>query len=167
MKKISVLFSLILLSACTSNTIFKEPKDLIPKDSMIVLIEELLIANSSKTIENKFGNRNINYLPFVKEKYKIDSARFAQSNLYYVSNIDLYLEILTEVKENIAFKRDSFQEIKITQDSLKIDSLKRFQNKKLDSLLVLKDSLQIDSLKQVFKEEIFLLEDKIIEQENI
>lgn len=165
MKKFIVLFFIILLAACTSNTIFEEPKDLIPKDSMIVLIGDLIIASTSKPIKNKYGDRNINYLPFIKEKYKIDSTRFANSNLYYVSKIDLYLEILTEVKENIIFKRDSVQYIRTLKDSLQLDSLKRIQNKKLDSLLVLKDTLKIDSLKQVFENEITILKDDLLEME--
>ena len=165
MKRIFTLFFIILLAACTSNTIFKEPENLIPKDSMVVLIQDLVIAANSKPVKNKFGNRNINYLPFVKEKYKIDSVRFAESNLYYTSKIDLYLEILTQAKENIAFKRDSVSSIKKLQDSLQIDSLQKIHDKKLDSLLVLKDTLTIDSLKQVFENEMIILKDDLLEME--
>ena len=37
-----ILFS--LLTSCSSNTIFEEPKDLIPKDSMVLLLKDLVLA---------------------------------------------------------------------------------------------------------------------------
>ena len=52
MKKISSIFLFIFLVSCTSNTIFKEPKDLIPKDTMSLLIQEMMIASSAKNVKN-------------------------------------------------------------------------------------------------------------------
>jgi thiaminase len=158
MKKFILLFFIILLSACTSNTIFEEPKDLIPRDSMVLIIEDLVIASSSKFVKNKNGDKNVNYLPFIKEKYKIDSTRFANSNLYYVSKIDMYLEMLTEVKDSIKSKNNYFKKFKKTKDSLKVDSLKKVHKIRLDSIVLTKDSLKVDSLKQVFDDEILNLE---------
>ena len=44
MKKLSYLLVFIFLVSCTSNTIFKEPKDLIPKDTMSLLLQDMMIA---------------------------------------------------------------------------------------------------------------------------
>jgi hypothetical protein len=48
MKKISYTFLFVFLSSCTSNTIFEKPKDLIPKDTMSLLIQEMMIASAAK-----------------------------------------------------------------------------------------------------------------------
>ena len=85
MKKYSYIFVLLILFSCTSNTIFKKPKDLIPKDSMSHLIQEMYIASSAKFIKNNKQQNKINYMPFVNEVYNIDSSRFQNSNYYYMS----------------------------------------------------------------------------------
>ena len=153
-------FFFIFLTACSSNTIYKEPENLIPKDSMMMVIEDLIIASSSKHLNNKNNKNNINYLPLVKEAYKIDSTRFMQSNIYYTSKIDLYVTMLTEVKENIALKRTLFKKIKRTKDSIKFDSLKNIQKLKLDSIKSIKNSVQRDSLQNVIEGKILLLEEQ-------
>lgn len=158
MRKIGVLFFVFFIVACTSNTIYKEPANLIPKDSMLVVIEDLIIASSSSHIKNKYGDININYLPVIREKYQIDSARFCESNIYYASKIDLYVSMLSKVKKNISLKRDHYKKVKRIKDSLQIDSLKKIKNKKLDSVLALKDTLKRDSLKQLIEKDILQFE---------
>lgn len=160
MKLIIVLFFVIFLTACSSNTIYKAPENLIPKDSMMMVIEDLIIASSSKHLNNKNGKNNINYLPLVKEAYKIDSTRFMESNVYYTSKIDVYVAMLTEVRENIALKRKHFKKIKRTKDSVKFDSLKNIQKLRLDSIKSIKDRVQRDSLQKVIEGKILLLEEE-------
>ncbi|MDB2385315.1 DUF4296 domain-containing protein [Polaribacter sp.] len=164
MKKVVLLLLLVFLSACTSNTIFDEPKDLIPKDSMTLMIQDLLIASTTRTIKNKNGEKNINYMPLVKEKYKIDSTRFAESNLYYTSKIDLYLTILEDAKDSIKKKRDHLKRFQQIRDSLRIDSLKLRQDFLLDSVSMLKDTIKRDSLKAIFKKEKLRLNEELNEE---
>jgi hypothetical protein len=166
MKKVSLLFFIVCCLACTSNTIFEEPKDLIPKDSMVLIMQDLIIASSSTYTKNKNGDKNVNYLPFIKEKYNVDSTRFASSNLYYVSKIDLYVKMLSEVRDSIKSKNDYFKKFKKVKDSLETDSLKQIHKIRLDSLTLTKDSIKVDSLKKVFEEELFKLEDKLLDMEN-
>ena len=84
---IFLLITVILFSGCISNTIYEKPNDLIPKDSMVLLIQEMTIASSAKMVKTVNLQRNINYFPFVFEKFKIDSTRFAKSSFYYTSKI--------------------------------------------------------------------------------
>ena len=126
MKKIVVVFVLVsLLYSCTSNTIYEKPKDLIPKDSMILLLKDLYIASSAKSIKNKNLQRKISYIPLVYNLYKIDSLRFNNSNIYYTSMIDDYQPMLDQVL--VLLKKDQayFTKIKRTRDSIMQDSLKR------------------------------------------
>ncbi|MCI2229389.1 DUF4296 domain-containing protein [Polaribacter sp. MSW13] len=125
MKKILYFFLLTFLFSCTSNTIFKKPKDLIPKDTMSLVLQEIMIASSSKYVKNINLEKNINYMSFVYERYKIDSTRFKNSNLYYMSNIDLYQKIFNDVKANLEKQKEELTALKNKKDSIRIDSIKK------------------------------------------
>jgi len=121
MKNISLLFGVLFMVSCTSNTIYKKPKDLIPKDTMVLLLTDLFIANTAYSYKNRGLRKKTNYMPLLYNKYKIDSVRFLESNLYYTSIIDEYDEIYKEVKSNLtALKITLEKELKIT-DSLNLN----------------------------------------------
>ncbi|MCG1034980.1 DUF4296 domain-containing protein [Polaribacter sargassicola] len=140
MKKISYLLLFVFLVSCTSNTIFKKPEDLIPKDTMMLLIEDMMIASSSKFVKNKNNESKINYMSFVYDKYKIDSSRFKRSNFYYISEIDLYGEMIDDVKKRLEEKKSFYKKISDKKDSITNDSILK-SNKillKVDSIKGLK-----------------------------
>ena len=154
MKHTYIILAIVLFfGACTSNTIYKKPKDLIPKDQMVDLMVDMYMANVSVNLPNKDNLRNIQYFPLVYKKHKIDSTRFKNSNLYYMSKIKDYLdinqrvidklEILKKAKEAVRKIEDSI--LKIKSDSIqkiKSDSVKKFKEAKLK--IKLKDSLKSD-----------------------
>lgn len=129
MKNISYLiFLIVFFIGCTSNTIIKKPDHLIPKNQMVDLLTDLLIASGAENIKNSNLERNVNYYPLVFEKYGIDSTRFKESNFYYTSQIDDYEKILQKVDERLkAMKQELDDKIRL-QDSLKNDSLKNLRN---------------------------------------
>lgn len=135
-KNIYIVFLLVFFGACTSNTIYKKPKNLIPKDSMLLLLKDMYVASSAKYVKNKKGQKEINYLAFVYEKYKIDSTRFIESNVYYTSRFEQYNEMLQEIKKRLEKERDSLEYQIQLKDSLsvskKADTLKP---QPIDSLL--------------------------------
>ena len=132
---VSILFFLI---SCTSNTIFEKPKDLIPKDTMSLLIQEMMIASTSKYVKNKNNEKSINYMPFVYDAFKIDSLRFQNSNLYYMSKIDIYEQLLTNAKTNLEKRKKVFTKI----DSIIKDSIKKSKIplRKLDTIIKKKNN---------------------------
>jgi len=136
MKKIFYFFSIIFFLSCTSNTILEKPKDLIQKDSMTLLIEEMMIASSSKFIKNKFQETEINYMTLLYERFKIDSSRFQTSNLYYMSKVDIYQKILEQATKNLEAKKEIYASKKTKLDSLRKDSIKKIKTtpKILDSI---------------------------------
>ncbi|MDD7915431.1 DUF4296 domain-containing protein [Polaribacter ponticola] len=142
MKKISFLLFLTFLISCTSNTILKEPEDLIPKDTMSLLIQEMMIATSSKYVKNKNLQKKINYMPFVFDRFRIDSTRFQVSNLYYMSKIDVYQEVFEDAKGNLEKQKEFYDREKNKLDSINRDSVKK--NKLLNERLIKakKDSLE-------------------------
>ena len=136
--------------ACTSNTIMKKPDDLIPKNQMVDLLTDMLIASGAENIKNIELERNVNYFPLIFEKYGIDSTRFKESNYYYTSQIDDYEKILKKVDDRLkALKEKLDSEIKL-QDSLKNDSIKNLRE---NFKKVPKNRLNSDSLKIISQEE--------------
>jgi hypothetical protein len=129
MKKISCILIFSFLTSCTSNTIFEKPKDLIPKDTMSLLVQQMMIASSSKFIKNKNLERRINYMPLVFDLFKIDSTRFQTSNLYYMSTIDDYQSIFEDAQASLESEKTIYDDIKTRKDSLRTDSI-RNSNKK-------------------------------------
>ena len=144
MKNTLYIFLLIFLVSCTSNTIFKKPDDLIPKDSMSLLVQEMSIATSAKYINNKNLEKRVNYMPLIYERFGIDSARFQTSNLYYMSKIDLYQEIFANAKTNLEKQKSVFDEIKKRTDSLRADSIRKMK-------ILEKGKFSKDSLKEKIK----------------
>ena len=110
MKKTLLFLSIILMVSCTSNTILEKPKDLIPKDSMVLLLTDLFIAKSAFNEKNIKNQRRINYIPLVYNKYKIDSTRFETSNFYYTSKLEEYELIYNEVNEILVAKKAALEE---------------------------------------------------------
>lgn len=122
MKQLTVFLSFVFLVSCTSNTIYKKPKNLIPKDSMLLLLTDMYIASSAKFSKNKNLERDVNYMFLVYENYKIDSVRFKSSNTYYTSRIEEYNEMLSEVRKRLETRREVFDKKLKERDSL--DNLK-------------------------------------------
>jgi hypothetical protein len=125
MKKLSYILIFVFIVSCTSNTIFEKPKDLIPRDTMGLLIQELMIASTAKFKKNIALKTNINYMPFVYNKFKIDSSRFSVSNFYYASKIDLYKEILEDAVNSLKKQKIHYTDLKTAIDSIRKDSIKK------------------------------------------
>ena len=119
------LIFMTLLASCSSNTIYDEPKDLIPKDSMVLLLKDLYLATSAKSIKNKKQQKKISYTPLVYNTYKIDSLRFSTSNFFYTSKVDVYEPMLDQVKELLKKEQVFFTEAKKIKDSIFNDSIKK------------------------------------------
>lgn len=159
MRKIFFFIGVLFLFSCTSNTIFKEPEDLIPKDTMVHLMKDMIIASSSSYFKNKNFEKQVNYMPLVYEKYKIDSGRFQRSNLYYMSKIDDYKNIVEEVKKSIEEEKEYLTNLKTKQDSIRKDSINKVTQRRYQ----IKDSLNDFLPKEDFKQKSTKLKRKKIE----
>jgi hypothetical protein len=105
MRKLIFFLAIILLASCTSKTILEKPANLIPRDTMVLILIDLYIAKSASTEKNINNERKINYVPLVYNKYLIDSTRFINSNYYYTSKLEEYDLIFKDVKATILLKK--------------------------------------------------------------
>lgn len=101
MRSILHIAVVFIFLSCTSRTIYKKPNDLISKGQMIDLWTDIYIAQGARSVKNKKLERKVNYMPFVYEKYKIDSARFMRSNIYYTSKVEIYEEMFQKVEKRL------------------------------------------------------------------
>lgn len=121
MKNYLLIVLLFFLVSCTSNTMYKKPESLIPKDTMVSFLTDMYIASSAKNHKNKFLKREKTYIPYVYEKYRIDTTRFDVSNAYYTSRIEDYTEILNKVKSNIDSIKNVYEEKVRKKDSIRVN----------------------------------------------
>lgn len=139
MKQLFYIFSiLIFLSSCTSNTIYKKPKDLISQEQMVDLLVDMQLAVGAKSMKN-IDNKRSNYMPLVYEKYNVDSARFARSNFYYSTRIDDYTKILQAVKVRFDSLKNKYENLIRENDS--IEKASRPEFKDLEKIQKNSDSL--------------------------
>jgi len=118
------MLSLILFIACESKVKYKEPDNLIPREQMIDLLIDMHIASGTTGARDKTDDeKKRNYMSLVYEKHQIDSARFAESNFYYVSNIDEYESIFKEVKKRLQVIHDKYLLIEPPESERAIDSI--------------------------------------------
>jgi hypothetical protein len=114
-----ILFGSLFLINCTSNTIIKKPDNLIPKEEMVNLLTDMLLASGGQHIKNTEQQRDVNYFPLIFEKYHIDSTRFKESNFYYTSRIDDYEDILNQVAARLTKIKSEIDSERVIQDSIK------------------------------------------------
>lgn len=146
MKKVSVIIVVFcVFLSCTSNTIYEKPKDLIPKDSMVMLLKDLYVASAARNIKNIQLQKRFSYIPLIYKKYEIDSVRFQKSNFYYTSKIDVYEPMLKEVLAVLEKERTFYFEAKKVRDSIVQDSIKKSRKKLLDKNKI-KFSLDKDTI---------------------
>lgn len=123
------IITIVFLGACTSNTIYKKPEDLIPKNQMVDLLTDMYLANASTNIKTKKLERNLNFMPLLYEKYGVDSLRFQNSNRYYMSRIDDYEAIYKKVEINLKYILDTTETSKKAKDSLLLIGEKKLELK--------------------------------------
>ena len=117
---------------------------------MVILIQQMLIASSSKNVKTINLQRKIDYFPFVYDRFKIDSTRFQKSSFYYISKIDTYTEILAQVKKGLEIEKEKYTVLKKRKDSINRDSVSKLNRKKPIKKEALKEPLEF-SKKKVLK----------------
>lgn len=129
--KIIVPF-LIILSIFISckKEVVNTPKKLIEKDEMVNIMYDLSILEAIK-IQNpsSLDTFKINSNQYIYKKYNIDSAQFAQNNIYYAADYKEYKKMYEQVKSRLD-KNVTATEILI-KDKKKKDLLLQKAKKKL------------------------------------
>lgn len=115
MKKIILTAALLsaLFSCKTEIKRFPEPENLIPRDTMVMVLEDLTVLESF--ITDQYPQVNL-YQDLMRKsgdtllkKYRLDFNRFDQSINYYGSRQDEMQSIYTEVQDSLTWKMNHMQ----------------------------------------------------------
>ncbi len=104
MKKIFFAVLVLSLSACTPQNP-APPQGTIPKDSMILLLAEVHVAESRILLSGEFvNNQQVKsaYMQHVLATFNVDTTRFNQSFSYYTSKPDEFEQMYEDVMEEIS-----------------------------------------------------------------
>jgi hypothetical protein len=108
MKKIVLMFSLVLFLASCNHNVVEKPKNLIDENVMTDILYDLSIMEAIKS-QNPYApqNQSMNPKDYIYKKYKIDSLQFATSNRYYISQIEEYKKMYEKVNERLENEKKS------------------------------------------------------------
>ncbi|WP_166924616.1 DUF4296 domain-containing protein [Flavobacterium poyangense] len=125
MKNFILIALILFLSVSCEKEVVKEPKGLIEKEKMIDIMYDLSILEAVKYQHPlTFDSLDTNQKRFVLQKYKVDSLRFAQSNVYYASDYEGYKDMFDVIAKRLEKNQ------KVADSLAKIDEKKAIKKKK-------------------------------------
>ena len=119
----------------------EKPKNLIAKDKMIDMLTEAYLANAARSVDNKsIISKGIKMDSLVYQNFGVDSIQFAQSNEFYASDVNVYMEIFQKVEAKLTGMQKEMDSIRETEKSKK-DSITKKNDDKKPNAVPIKDSL--------------------------
>lgn len=118
----------ILLLGCDGVEKPKKPENLIPKSKMIDIMTEAYLSNAARSISSKdIRDKGLQLDSLIFKKFQIDSLQFAQSNVYYATDLNVYTEIFEKVEAKLVALKDK-------ADSLKIEDKRTLPEPDVDTI---------------------------------
>lgn len=112
MKRYLSYIGFVLILAGCGEQLMQPPANLIPKAQMTDILFDISILDAiNNSYPNALERNGIEIMPFVYDKYGIDSVQFAQSDLFYASRPVEYQEIYEALEARILQKKDSITEV--------------------------------------------------------
>ena len=110
MRRGYIIWAAILIWGCGEKLI-EPPEDLIPPEQMTEILYDISIMDAIESnYPNALKRNDIRVMDWIEQKYGIDSARFAASDLYYASQPQQYEQIYEALHERLLAERDSLTE---------------------------------------------------------
>ena len=111
MKKGVLFFILISLILSCKEEVVKKPENLIEKDIMVDVMYDLALLEAIKyQSPNALQAHKINPDEYIYKKYKIDSAQFVQSNMYYASDYKEYKKMYDQINSRLVKNKSLLEE---------------------------------------------------------
>ncbi len=113
---------------------------------MSEVLYDLYVINAAKGVNRKLLEAR-GFMPetYVLTKHNIDSLQFADSNMYYAFDTEVYEAIVAKVKERLEKEKVEFealQKIEGKAAKRRRDSLNRIKVRTKDSTIRIKDSIK-------------------------
>lgn len=130
MRNVLIIFGFLILLACKEKLI-EPPQNLISEQKMTEILYDLALIKGLKTTSARtLDNYQIETMPYIYEKYDIDSLQFVTSDQYYASEPSIYQRMYQTITNRI---ENQIKEIEKARE-LKNDSAKARNKRIRDSL---------------------------------
>ena len=111
MKKVVLFLILVSLNLSCKEGVVKKPENLIEKEVMVDFMYDLALLEAIKyQSPNALETHKINPDEYIYKKYKIDSAQFAQSNIYYASDYKEYKKMYDQINSRLVKNKSLLEE---------------------------------------------------------
>jgi hypothetical protein len=159
MKKVFLLFILLVINVSCEKDLVAKPDNLIDKKVMGDILYDMSILEALKyNNPNSLFENGINPKTYIFKKYKIDSLQFAKSNAYYAADYREYKEMFDSLNSRL-IKEKASVDLKIKKEQKKEVALKKAKAKKVqDSIKKAKKSKELKIKKE--KDSIAILQKK-------
>lgn len=131
MRVLAIVLIFFSFIACNEK-LLEEPKNLIPKERMVEILQDLAIVNAAKTTNLQVLRDNgVEPMGYIFNKYSIDSLQLVESDRYYASLPVEYEKIYKEVEANLERDAKALENQKKINDSLRVakEKIKREKEK--------------------------------------
>lgn len=119
MRKIITFLTIVTLFVGCKEEVVNKPERLIEKDVMVNIMYDLSILEAIRNQNPaSLDTFKINSRDYIFKKYKIDSAQFAKSNVYYASDYNEYKSMFEQISKRLEANTKS------------VDSLMKLKKKK-------------------------------------
>lgn len=112
MKKTTCIVVILAVLAACNNQPIKKPDNLIDENQMTEIFYDLTIIDAMKSQSpGDIGVQSIKPKDFIYKKYHIDSVQFANSNKYYISQIETYKKMFEKINARIEAEKFEADEV--------------------------------------------------------
>ncbi len=145
LKSVWSLSLILFMGSCQNVNKPEIPDDLIPEGKMVNILTDVYISNASRNVNHKLlKKRNLELDSIIYNKYEVDSLQFVVSNAYYCSDLDVYENLLTQVKDRLEIlqkEKDSIYKIVSKQDSIEKSKKNIPKSKNIDKAKIISNTL--------------------------
>lgn len=118
MKKLALLFILIIASACRQGDVVEEPERLMSEDDMVNALYDIAVLQAMRSQGiNSLRENKVDPKAYIYKKYNVDSLTFSQNHRYYASRLEQYEQMQKRVKEKIQAEKSKLNPVAKVQDS--------------------------------------------------
>lgn len=136
-----LLLFVLVFFGCQNVERPQKPKNLISKEKMVEVLTEAYLANAARSVNNQaIIDKGIQMDTLIYGKFNIDSLQFVQSNAYYATDLNTYLEIFQKVETRLRAKQQKLDSIRQLDKNRK-DSIANKQKAEKPQAEPLRDSL--------------------------
>jgi hypothetical protein len=102
-KKVLLLWTILVVFACSNKNEIKEPQKPIKNEVMENILYDMALLQALKNHNlNKLKENKINPETYIYQKYKIDSIQLAENSKFFSNNIDDYKQMFQRVNDRLS-----------------------------------------------------------------